>query len=510
MAIFLNKYQHYLIYALILWILLGIYYGDVMYVAQQNSFFSTEGILMNFLTSHYPYGYLWYIGRGFLQLFYYPLLGSALYTFILISISILLSYVFNLKGRWKVLQFIPGLLWIAFLFFQGFNIYYQHETGKIIGIPFCILIILTLQSLFISTFNKRTIGSALIIADTEKKRNLFNNILLVLVSSLLIIGNEIYRPYVRPTVKMQKALQNEDWETMIRTAKDCDVIVRPIAAYYAIALMQTGQITQSLFDIDFNYSEIYLHDRNGDKDYGAAYYQADGNFHAGLLNSAYKNAMEQLTMDGPNALNLKMLAETSLLNGETELCNKYLTILSKLPFEHKFVKKIKELNQKKEQIENDERLSKIKRLIPVEESFETWYREPLFLGYNIALLQGRSMEALDASLAACLYTKLMPDFLIRTQPLIDSTLKRNIEDALTMEASKNNKISEAFHIGTLSLQKYNLFMNSAAPYRKNRKEGAKKLKEQFLGYYPYYYFFGNIKSENKEKATKTENKPQIN
>lgn len=104
----------------------------------------------------------------------------------------------------------------------------------------------------------------------------------------------------------------------------------------------------------------------------------------------------------------------------------------------------------------------------------------------------------------------MPDFLIRTQPLIDSTLKRNIEDALTMEASKNNKISEAFHIGTLSLQKYNLFMNSAAPYRKNRKEGAKKLKEQFLGYYPYYYFFGNIKSENKEKATKTENKPQIN
>ena len=278
MAIFLNKYQHYLIYALILWILLGIYYGDVMYVAQQNSFFSTEGILMNFLTSHYPYGYLWYIGRGFLQLFYYPLLGSALYTFILISISILLSYVFNLKGRWKVLQFIPGLLWIAFLFFQGFNIYYQHETGKIIGIPFCILIILTLQSLFIRTFNKRTIGSALIIADTEKKRNLFNNILLVLVSSLLIIGNEIYRPYVRPTVKMQKALQNEDWETMIRTAKDCDVIVRPIAAYYAIALMQTGQITQSLFDIDFNYSEIYLHDRNGDKDYGAVRIRGFGNY----------------------------------------------------------------------------------------------------------------------------------------------------------------------------------------------------------------------------------------
>lgn len=510
MATFLNKYQHYLIYTFLLWILLGIYYGDVMYIAQQKSFFSTEGILMKFLTSHYPYGYLWYIGRGFLQLFYYPLLGSALFAFILTSIAILLSYVCHLKGNWKVLQFIPGLLWVAFLFYQGYNLYYQHETGKIIGIPFSILIILILQSLFIRTFNKRTIGSALLIAETEKKQNMFNNILIVLFSFFLILGNEIYRPYVRPTVKMQKALQSEDWETMITTAKNCDVIVRPIATYYAIALMQTGQITQSLFDIDFNYSEIHLHDRNGDKDYGTAYYQADGNFYAGLLNSAYKNAMEEMTMDGPNALNLKMLAETSLLNGETELCNKYLTILSKLPFEHNFVEKTKELNQKKELIEEDKRLSKIKRLIPAQESFETWYREPLFLGYNIALLQGRSLEALDASLAACLYTKLMPDFLIRTQPLINSSLKRNIEDALTMEASKNKKISEVFHIGTLSLQKYNLFMNSAAPYRKNREEGAKKLKEQFLGYYPYYYFFGNINSENKEKATKTENKSQIN
>lgn len=503
------SWRYHLLFFILSWGILSIYYGDVLYIAQQNSFFTTESPLMQFVTGHKPYGYLWWLGRAFLQLFYYPLLGGAVTALLLTICSGLIHYVFRLKKNLFILQFVPASAWLFYCFFQGFNLYYQAETGKILGIPICIFIILLLQSLFIRTFSKKKISTSFRSQQESKKRIIIQVLAIVILLFTPVIWNEYYRPYVRITTQMEKAMQKEDWQKIKDIAKNCNVSARPIAAYYAIALMQTNEITQSLFDIEYNYADIYLYDRNGDKDYGTGYYEMDGNFYAGLINSSYRNAMERLTMDGPSALILKRLAETSLLNNERELCRKYIRILKCLPFEEKFIIKIENMYKNTELIKQDRQYSQIMKLEPTENSFETFYPRPLFLGYNINLMQGSSLEALQASLAACLYSKMMPAFLIRTEPLINIPLAQNVQDALVLANNTNKNISQIFQLDELSKEKFDLFTRMAATYKKNRAEGAKQLKAQFLGYYPYYYYFGNLNTEKKsQKSEKTNN--QIN
>lgn len=499
---YLQRRSNHLLFFFTCWALLGWYYGEVLYIAQQNSFFSTEPMLMQFVTSNRPYGYLWWLGRAVLELFHYPILGSAITAAILTLISGLTAYVFRLYGKFKLLQFLPAVIWLGHLFFQGFDLYYQAETGKILGILICILIILILQACFIRTFSKRPICAVFDSPQNSTKQWITESITLIAIPVLLIIGNEKFRPYVIPTVHMQCALQAEDWAEMKETAKECNVSARPIAAYYAIALIQTNELTESLFDIEYNYEDLYLHDRNGEKDFGTQYYEADGNLHAGLINTAYRNAMEAITMDGPSALKLKILAEAALLNNETELCNKYLKILKAMPFEGDFVDRIERMNENRDLIKYDARFNNIMQLCPMHDGFETMFREPLFLGYNIALTEGRSMNALQASLAACLYSKMLPDFLIRTEPLINSRLPKNVQDALLLEASRNSNINQIFQFDEFSKQKYQLFINLSSQYRNRREEGAKELKEQFLDFYPYYYFYGNLSAEKQEQQPK--------
>lgn len=506
----LGAIKSHLIFFITIWILLAAYYGDVFYIAQQNSFFSTQSTLMQFVTAHRPYGYLWWMGRALLQPFYHPWLGALITTFMLTLISGLVNYVFRLPKNLFLLQFLPAIAWLGHCFYQGYDLYYQTETGKILGIPFCILIILILQSLFMRTFSKKRIHTAFLEGECDHKNSWIRIVTLLILPLLLITANNYYRPYVRPTAHMQRALQQEKWEEIKEIAKTCNVSARPIAAYYAIALIQTGEITQSLFDIEYNYADIHLHDRSGSKDFGTNYYEADGNFYAGLLNSAYRNAMERLTMEGPTALSLKMLAECSLLNGESKVCDKYLDILETMPFEKKFVEKTRILNRQPHLIAQEARYTRVLNLLPTSDSFETFYKEPVFLGYNICLLQGRSMDALNASLAACLYTKLMPDFLIRTEPLINTTLTRNVEDALTMESKQNPNIGRVFSLSELSISRYDMFLKMAATYKGQKEEGARALKEQFLGFYPYYYYYGNLNATKSKNETGNNSEQRVN
>ena len=62
-------------------------------------------------------------------------------------------------------------------------------------------------------------------------------------------------------------------------------------------------------------------------------YLMECDYHAGLVQTAYHHAMESMAMEGPTLRNLKMLCMASLLRSEWEVAEKYLTILSKVPFE---------------------------------------------------------------------------------------------------------------------------------------------------------------------------------
>lgn len=491
---------------------LGWYYGDVLHIAQQYSFFTTNPEQMKFVTDNSPYGYLWLIGRALLQPYYYPFLGGFLTALILTITALLTVYTFKLRGNNILIAYILPLSWIIYTVYSGFDLYYQTETGKILGIPFCVLLILLLQALFVSTFTKRKLFSKtfLLEKDSTPKQMWIRASLLLLCFSGIITFNELKRAYVRPTTYMQRCMWQQDWDAMITRAQECGVSCRPIAAYYAIALSQKDLLNKNLFDIKYDYEHIHLHNRSHCSDFGTAMYETDCNFYAGLLLPANRCAIEKITMEGPSAYFLKRLALISLANEENELCDKYLTILETLPFEQDFTEKYRKLLNQKSLRDKDPEISKIKQMEPVNDFFEYSFKQPTFLGYNVALLQGRSRNALEASIAACLYTKLMPDFLLRTEPLIGTTPTGHIAEALTMESTSNAQVGKVFQISSFAKHKYKAFLKEAKKYMRNKKEGQKLLFDQYKGYYPYYYYFGNLPSASNQQTENQTKKSRVN
>ena len=65
-----------LVFFILMWVFFAGYYGDILYIAQQYSFFTTDLQVMETVWNH-SYAILWMIGRALLQLCYYPLFQTA-------------------------------------------------------------------------------------------------------------------------------------------------------------------------------------------------------------------------------------------------------------------------------------------------------------------------------------------------------------------------------------------------------------------------------------------------
>ncbi len=497
-----------LIFFATLWLFFGVWYADVMYTAQQNSFFAPNEQLMQFVICR-PWGLLWVAGRALLSLSHYPLLGALVPALLLTVGSWLTGYALRLTPKWRLLQFVPAAVYMAFVVHLGFDVYFQTETGKLLGIPLAYVLTLAVQALIIRTFSRKPVPAFFRCPKDESRRQ---NTLSLLMVLLIVGGSMVYgkvaRPYVRTTAALQRQYDAQDWNGMNRTAHEAnDHSARPIAAYYAIALSQQQLLNEQLFDLPYDYADLYLHSRDGSHDVGSDLYHAEGNLHAGLVQAAYYKAMEYLTMEGPTCHLLKLLTQAALLNGETTVAHKYLYILGQTPFESDFVQTYTDFADNPSTFEAQTWVKTIRQLEPSGDSFHTQYRMPLFLGYNIGLSEGRSFQALNNSIAACLYTKLMPDFLVRCQPLIGESLPTVVKDALATQARKNPQISQTFPQIQMNTLRYNGFLQSVAPTMKAREENVWKLYPQWAGYYPYYYYFGNLNATAKPtNQTNTDHK----
>ena len=188
------------------WAFFGIYYDDVLYIAQQHSFFTTDLEALRPVWEK-PYGSLWIIGRALLQAFHSPFWGGALLSGMLTLISWLFGYVFRLRGRFGYLKYIPAFVFIYVVVYHGFDIYYQAETGKLLGIPFCILLILACQAVFVRSFSRKKLSGLFTPPAYNRPLDEWKAMGFILILGAGAVGmNEWYRPYVRPTARMQREL----------------------------------------------------------------------------------------------------------------------------------------------------------------------------------------------------------------------------------------------------------------------------------------------------------------
>ena len=328
-------------------------------------------------------------------------------------------------------------------------------------------------------------------------------LLLLFLAPCLLLQHR--HPYLRQLTHMQVQLIHEDYEGMSETAHEHpERSYRPLAAYYAIALARTGHLTDQLFDIRLEFDTLHIHGYGGHPDQGLNYYSIDCNYQSGLVRPAMHRAMEELTMDGPSLFTLKHLTRMALIENDWPLARKYLHILNKVPFEGDFLKRYEPMVDHPERVCADPEMASIMKTFPIEDAFENQFERPAFLGYFAVIGVGKNIETLNQSIMANLYSKRMPDFLIRCEMYVGSTPPRSIAEGLVTQVPKNSAILQAFPQLQMDAQRYSNFIRIAAPYMKERERGGEELFDQYRGYYPYYYFFGNLRSTRKADDKKSE------
>ena len=488
------------VFFLLVWLWAWLWYGDVFRIAREYSFWAPDSTLMRYLEGR-PWGTLWWVGLALLQAYRWPVVGGAVTALLVSGSTYLVGYCLRLRGWWRLLQYLPAAVYLFMVAYVAFDLYFETETGMIMGIPLLCFSVLLIMAFIIRSFSHTHRFPDIVRPpkDETPRQNRAQLLCAVAAVAVSMGVTQWLRPYMRIVPTMQCQMMEQKWKDMAETARSRDELsYRQIAAYYAIALVQTGEQGARLFDIHLDYDEPYLHNyEGGDKVNVANYYVMDCDFYAGLVQTAIHHAMEVMTMNGPSLRTLKMLTKCALLKGEWEVAEKYLRILEHAPFEGDFIARYKPMLRQPERVNADPEFKMVRLTEPIHDTFENFYIQPTFLGYNAALSEGRSINALWNSLMVHIYTKTMPQFLMRCQPLQGTTPPQSIAEALMLMSSKQPEVLQAFPALEYNRPRLMNFLQEVKPYMKNydtRKAHAEELYPKWKGYYPYYYFFGNLKA----------------
>ena len=488
----LTCFPHLLLFVL-LWVFCSWVYDDVFYMTEQFSFFSFDPVLMEEITSLTLAPMVW-SGRFLLLVFKYPLLGGMLYAAMLTAIAWLIGRLLPLKGWGSVIGLLLPWLWMAGLLYLGLNIFYRYEPSYVGSYPLIALLLLSIVYGVVRLLKKK--GSC-----QERGQHIASFLVAVFISVASFLGTTAYALTVNAntiaTTRMQRLLQKQDWYKMIETAQQLKQPSRPVACYYAIALEMTDQLIEKMFDIYYQYPNIKLVNRTGGEDVGNFMYEPDADFYCGLVNPSYHLSMEHMVASGKTIYRLKQLFLCALVNNEIPLANKYMYMLEKVPFEGDFVKKYKPMIYDRSLVLADPVLSLVIEMMPLDDSYEETYINPLFLGYYKQLREGRSPRVYKNCLAAHLYTKELERFLSLLEQNPDNYNAAAFYDALIVYALKthNNEF-----LSSLPLYAINNVRNMLGEARsipgKDSKEKGKKLRDKYLGLFAFYYFYQNIPDEN--------------
>ena len=222
------------LFFLFAWLWASWWMGDVMRIAYERSFFAPDSTLMYWLWQQ-KFGWLWIIGRVLLTLYHWPVVGGLLVATLLTSGSWLIGYCLRLPRHWRWLQYLPAAVWMLWAANTGLNLYYKHEPGRILAIPFLVVVLGAVAALATWTFKswkrpKCIVHSAEVHSDTSvnetlKKKNekpesqlslctmhssTMYLITILLCFALPVLITHFRHPYMRPLTRMEVQLMHND------------------------------------------------------------------------------------------------------------------------------------------------------------------------------------------------------------------------------------------------------------------------------------------------------------
>lgn len=498
----LPRFSSYIVTFALLWFFCSCYYGDVFYMANQYSYFAFDATLMHFLLQQ-PMGWLMATGRMLLTTFHYPALGGALLALMLTLSGRLLVYILRLppRARWagNLVAFAP----VAYFMYLNYNLYYQSEPSIVFTLPLVMLVVLAVVALAIRLVTGQHLKCSLRGSDDDTPAGRALGLVAALVLTIGLFGyaQAVPQQNTRLVCTMQRMLEQRNWEGMRRCGLEARQPDRGVAAYYALGLMQLDRLPDDLFAIHFHYPKVSIDNRAGEHLDGAELYTGDLNFYSGLINPAYQEAMTSFVADGPSVITIKLMALCAVLNGEKPLAERYFHMLRQQPFEGAFIEKYEPLVQHPEKLTDYPELKLAYDLRPTKDSFEQFYKQPLFLGYYTEINAARVLQALRLSYAACLYAKALPQLAQRVAFMRGQQLPQPVEDALAIMALRDPSVLKLHPISQFTQMRLQEFLTRVAQLGvEDRKKTGEALRDDYENYYPFYYFFENL-PEDAPKAS---------
>lgn len=498
----LPRFSSYIVTFALLWFFCSCYYGDVFYMANQYSYFAFDATLMHFLLQQ-PMGWLMATGRMLLTTFHYPALGGALLALMLTLSGRLLVYILHLppRARWagNLVAFAP----VAYFMYLNYNLYYQSEPSIVFTLPLVMLVVLAVVALAIRLITGQHLKCSLRGSDDDTPAGRALGLVAALVLTIGLFGyaQAVPQQNTRLVCTMQRMLEQRNWEGMRRCGLEARQPDRGVAAYYALGLMQLDRLPDDLFAIHFHYPKVSIDNRAGEHLDGAELYTGDLNFYSGLINPAYQEAMTSFVADGPSVITIKQMALCAVLNGEKPLAERYFHMLRQQPFEGAFIEKYELLVQRPEKLADYPELKLAYDLRPTKDSFEQFYKQPLFLGYYTEINAARVLQALRLSYAACLYAKALPQLAQRVAFMRGQQLPQPVEDALAIMALRDPSVLKLHPISQFTQMRLQEFLTRVAQLGvEDRKKTGEALRDDYENYYPFYYFFENL-PEDAPKAS---------
>ena len=323
-----------------------------------------------------------------------------------------------------------------------------------------------------------------------KKRIYMLSLTILLGAAALFFVFRIYNPQTARVVEIERLVFTGKFEEAadFHEKKPSRNLIGQY--FYNYALSETGQLCERLFSghQDFSAGALVL-------PWGGEHLNRGGYFFysVGLINEAHRWAYEEMVVYGIRPQNMKMLARTSLLNGDYRMARKYLEILKKTAYYRKWAKEYEKMADNPGLIRTHHDLGVRMELQP-ENNFFIQFNEPQ---NNLPwLLEGnpQNKRAIEYYLAGLLLTKkveIIINNIINMEESGYTGIPRHIEEAILVYYNSTGDFPD---LGRLRMNRetparFDKYMSAYLAARQNPSTLKENMEKDFGNTFWYYFHF---------------------
>lgn len=323
----------------------------------------------------------------------------------------------------------------------------------------------------------------------SKKIYLYLSFVFVLLAGIFILEN-IYNSQTARVVGLERRIFNEKYDEAISYQEKLPARNLIGLYFYNIALSETDQLCDRLFftSQDFGSGALVLPWGDEHLNRGAYFY-----YSVGLINEAQRWAYEEMVVYGYRPQNIKLLAKSSLINGDLRMADKYLNILKKTIYYRNFAKKYSSMTVNPELINSDPELLGKRKILP-KSSFFIQFNDPQ---NNLPLLlasQPGNKKAFEYYMAGLLLTKnieVAMNNISKMKEVGYVRIPRFIEEAVMIyyNSTKNFPDLGGLEVSLDTQDRFRQYFTAFVEARKNSATLKETMQKKFGNTFWYYYHF---------------------